>query len=215
MIPKSTHSRSSGLGITASVPISIRVSVLGVTRATSKETKLLSGTGPAAQVFNLSSDGLGNKIIGTGHNCSARLLGEPSCLLRKTSKQVQRCSLELRKLKPDGTQTEYTSGTTGAEFGLVGEKIRWMVEIDPANPDYRYRKHCIGSFRHENTLRVEAGKKLVAYMGMTDAGAHLEICQPGTVSSPPAKTIVLYLRMVPCTSPVTILTVPVNGFRCS
>jgi len=25
---------------------------------------------------------------------------------------------------PDGTQTEYTSGTTGAEFGLVGEKIR-------------------------------------------------------------------------------------------
>ena len=31
----------------------------------------LVGTGPAAgQVFNLSSDGLGNKIIGTGFNCS-------------------------------------------------------------------------------------------------------------------------------------------------
>jgi len=24
-------------------------------------------------------------------------------------------------VKPDGTQTEYTSGTTGAEFGLVGK----------------------------------------------------------------------------------------------
>jgi len=31
----------------------------------------LIATGSAAtQVFNLSSDGLGNKIIGTGHNCS-------------------------------------------------------------------------------------------------------------------------------------------------
>jgi len=67
--------------------------------------------------------------------------------------------LGLRK-QPDGTQTEYTSGTTGAEFGLVGEKIRWMVEIDPANPDYRPRKHtALGRFRHENiTMRVEAGK---------------------------------------------------------
>ncbi len=42
-----------------------------------------------------------------------------------------------------------------------------MVEIDPARPEFRPRKHtALGRFRHENiTMRVESGKKLVAYMG--------------------------------------------------
>jgi len=62
-----------------------------------------------------------------------------------------------------------------------------MVEIDPANPDYRPQTHRIRRFRHENiTMRVEAGKKLVTWV-MTDAGPHLEICQLGTVSSPTSK----------------------------
>jgi secreted PhoX family phosphatase len=93
-------------------------------------------------------------------------------------------------VKPDGTQTEYTSGTTGAEFGLVGEKYGWMVEIDPTNPDYRSRKHtALGRFRHENiALRVEAGKKLVAYMGDDRRGGHTwKFVSSGTVSSPTSK----------------------------
>jgi len=32
-------------------------------------------------------------------------------------------------VKPDGTQTEYTSGTTGAEFGLVGEKYGGWLRL--------------------------------------------------------------------------------------
>jgi len=38
-------------------------------------------------------------------------------------------------VKPDGTQTEYTS-TTGAEFGLVGENTGGWLKLIP-NPDYR------------------------------------------------------------------------------
>ena len=34
-------------------------------------------------------------------------------------------------MKPDGTQLGYIADTVGAEFGLVGEKYGWMVEIDP------------------------------------------------------------------------------------
>jgi len=75
-------------------------------------------------------------------------------------------------VKPDGTQTEYTSGTTGAEFGLVGEKNTggWLKLILPRLPPqtHRIRPRC-----HENiTMRVEAGKKLVAYMGDDRRGGH-------------------------------------------
>jgi hypothetical protein len=43
----------------------------GATAHETGDDNYLVGTGPAAtQVFNLSSDGLGNKIIGTGFNCS-------------------------------------------------------------------------------------------------------------------------------------------------
>jgi len=59
-------------------------------------------------------------------------------------------------VKPDGT-ADCTSGTTGAEFGLVREKNTggWLRLIH--NPDYRYRKHtALGRFRHENiALRVD------------------------------------------------------------
>jgi secreted PhoX family phosphatase len=56
-------------------------------------------------------------------------------------------------VKPDGTQTDYTAGTTGEKFGLVGEKYGWMVEINPANPSFRPRKHtALGRLRHETLL---------------------------------------------------------------
>jgi len=35
-------------------------------------------------------------------------------------------------------------------------------------------------------------EKLVAYMGDDRRGGHLEICQPGTVSSPPARKSALF-----------------------
>ncbi len=92
-------------------------------------------------------------------------------------------------MKPDGTQTGYTAGTTGAEFGLVGEKYGWMVEIDPANPSFRPRKHT-WRYRHENiTFRAESGKRLVAYLGDDRRGGHTwKYVSHGTVSDPKSKS---------------------------
>ncbi len=137
----------------------------------------LIGTGPAAtQVFNLSSDGLGNKIIGTAYNCSGGTT--PWGTILSAEENFQGSSLFFvgvtEPVKPDGTQTEYTPDTTGEAFGLVGEKYGWMVEIDPADPSYRPRKHTwLGRFRHENiALRVEPGKPLIGYMGDDRRGGH-------------------------------------------
>jgi len=61
-----------------------------------------------------------------------------------------------------------------------------MVEIDPANPDYRPRKHtALGRFRHENITMRGGWEKLVAYMGDDRRGAAtLKFVSSGTVSSP-------------------------------
>ena len=147
----------------------------------------LIGTGLAAtQVFNLSSDGLGNKIIGTGFNCSGGT--SPWGTILSAEENFQ--SYVTEGVNPNGTQTGYTEDTTGATFGQVGEKYGWMVELDPARPNYRPRKHtALGRFRHENiTMRVEDGKKLVAYMGDDRRGGHTwKFVSRGTVTSPTDK----------------------------
>jgi len=153
----------------------------------------LIGTGlAAAQVFPLSSDGLGNKIIGTGHNCSGGQTPWGTILSAEENFQASSTYFVgvTEPVKSDGTQIGYIEGTTGAEFGLVGEKYGYMVEIDPANPNFRPRKHtALGRFRHENiTMRVEAGKKLVAYMGDDRRGGHTyKFVSKDTVTSPTDK----------------------------
>ncbi|WP_204368478.1 PhoX family protein [Neosynechococcus sphagnicola] len=141
------------------------------------DNNYLVSTGPAAtEVFNLSSDGLGNKIIGTAYNCSGGTT--PWGTILSAEENFQGSSLFFMGVQegvlPNGTQTSYISGTSGAEFGLVGEKYGWLTEIDPANPNFRPRKHtALGRFRHENiAMRVEPGKKLVAYMGDDRRGGH-------------------------------------------
>lgn len=146
----------------------------------------LIGTGPAAtEVFPLSSDGLGNRIIGTGFNCSGATTPWGTIMSAEENFQggttggspfyvgVQENAL------PNGTQTGYIPNTgavsaTSVEFGLVGEKYGWMVEIDPDDPDWRARKHSwLGRYRHENiAMRVRPGRKLVAYLGDDRRGGH-------------------------------------------
>lgn len=124
----------------------------------------LTSTGPAAtEVFNFSSDKLGNKIIGTVYNCSGGTTPWGTILSAEENFQ----SSVTEAVKPDGTQTDYTKDTIGKTFGLVGEKYGWIVKIDLVNPNFRPRKYTLlGRFRHENVaIRAEAGKKLVAYMG--------------------------------------------------
>jgi hypothetical protein len=150
----------------------------------------LIATGPAAtQVFNLSSDGIGNKIIGTAYNCSGGTT--PWGTILTAEENFQNLVGVTEAVKSDGTQTEYTDGSTGKTFGLVGEKYGWMVEIDPSDPNFRPRKHTwLGRYHHENvTLRVEGGKKLVAYMGDDRRGGHTwKFVSTDTVSSPTDKS---------------------------
>ncbi|KJH70884.1 PhoX family protein [Aliterella atlantica] len=153
----------------------------------------LIGTGAAAkEVFPISSDGLGNKIIGTGHNCSGGTTPWGRILSAEENFQGSK-SLFVgvqEAVKPNGTQTEYITGSSGAEFGMVGEKYGWIVEIDPADPNYRPRKHtALGRFRHENiTMRVERGKKLVAYMGDDRRGGHTyKFVSAGNITEPKDK----------------------------
>jgi hypothetical protein len=153
----------------------------------------LEGTGPAAtEVFTLSADGLGNRIIGTGFNCSGGATPWGTILTAEENFQGSAAFFVgvTEPVLPNGTQTTYTTGTTGATFGLVGEKYGWMVEIDPANPNFRPKKHtALGRFRHENiTVRAEAGKPLIAYMGDDRRGGHTwKFVSAGTVTSPNSK----------------------------
>jgi uncharacterized protein len=147
----------------------------------------LIATGPAAtEVFNLSSDGLGKKIIGTAYNCSGGTT--PWGTILSAEENFQGSVTEA--VKPDGTQTGYGDSTIGKTFGLVGEKYGWIVEVDLVNPNFRPRKHTwLGRFRHENVaIRAEVGKQLVAYMGDDRRGGHTwKFISKGTISSPTSK----------------------------
>lgn len=159
----------------------------------------LIGTGPAAtQVFPVSSDGLGNRIIGTGHNCSGGTSPWGTILTAEENFQGGSPTATstsffvgvTENVTPNGTQSGYLAGTTGAEFGMVGEKYGWITEIDPADPNFRPRKHtALGRFRWENiALRVEAGNRLVTYMGDDRRGGHTwKFVSSGTIGSPTDK----------------------------
>lgn len=151
------------------------------------DRRYLIGTGPAAQdVFKgVNSDGLGNRIIGTAFNCSGAttpwgtIMSAEENFQGSTGGNTPFFIGVNEEVKPNGSQLGYVASTagvvaSGTEFGLVGEKYGWLVEIDPADPHFRPRKHtALGRFRHENVaLRVERGEQLVAYMGDDRRGGH-------------------------------------------
>jgi secreted PhoX family phosphatase len=137
----------------------------------------LVGTGPAAKdVFPLSTDGLGEKIIGTAFNCSGA--STPWGTVLSSEENFQGSSAFFlgvtEDVLPNGTQTGYLAGTTGIEFGQVGEKYGWIVEVDPKGHEQSKKHTALGRFRHENlALRAEANQPLVAYMGDDRRGGHV------------------------------------------
>ncbi|MCR5881902.1 DUF839 domain-containing protein [Rhizobacter sp. J219] len=152
------------------------------------DSHYLEGTGPAAtEVFPLSSDTLGNRIIGTLGNCSGGTTPWGTILSCEENFQADASAFYLgvtEGVRANGTQTGYIASgtqtdtgnrTAGAEFGLVGEKYGWVVEIDVKNPAVRAKKHSwLGRFRHENVaLKVQAGQRLAAYMGDDRRGGHV------------------------------------------
>ncbi len=151
------------------------------------DNNFLIGTGPAARdVFErVNADGLGNRIIGTGFNCSGG--STPWGTILSCEENFQGTVNE--DVLPNGTQTGYNVAG-GREFGLVGEKYGWVVEVDPADPNFRARKHtALGRFRWENiAVRAEAGKRLVTYMGCDRRSGHTyKYVSNGTVTNPTDK----------------------------
>jgi secreted PhoX family phosphatase len=136
----------------------------------------LVGTGPAASdVFPLSSDGLGNRIIGTAFNCSGATTPWGPVLSCEENFQGSDLFLigVMEDVKRDGTQTGYLPNTSGARFGQVGEKYGWVVEVDPTGNEPTKKHTALGRFRHENAaLRAEHGQRLVLYMGDDRRGGH-------------------------------------------
>src|SRR5262245_19818414 len=167
----------SGLGINAQRTDAYKTVTSWGTRPHQQgDADYLIGTGPAAtDVFPLSSDGLGNRIIGTSFNCSGATT--PWGTVLSAEENFQGSSLFFvgvtEDVKPDGTQTGYLAGTSGIEFGQVGEKYGWLVENDPdGGPG---KKHtALGRFRHENAaIRARKHKPLVLYMGDDRRGGHV------------------------------------------
>jgi uncharacterized protein len=176
------------------------------------DRRYLIGTGPAAtEVMPNSSDGLGNRIIGTGFGCSGALTPWGTVLSCEENFQGGAGAFFIgvqENVLPDGTQTGYVVGdpptftdpvsgqtfhnyTTGTFFGQVGEKYGWVVEVDPADPSWRARKHtAMGRVRHENvTMRVVPGRKLVAYMGDDRRGGHIwKYVSDGRVHDPDSRS---------------------------
>jgi uncharacterized protein len=184
----------SGLGINADRTDDYKqVTSWGESKYQKGDRNYLIGTGVAAtEVFNLSSDGLDNKIIGTAYNCSGATTPWGTILSGEENFQGSTKMFVgvTEAVKPNGTQLDYIPKTTGAEFGLVGEKYGWMVEVDPADLDFRPRKHtAMGRYRHENaTLRIKAGKPLIAYLGDDRRGGHTwKYVSKGKVKDPKDK----------------------------
>lgn len=148
----------------------------------------LTATGPAAdEVFPGSADGLGARIIGTAYNCSGGVTPWGTVLTCEENMHGGDVFWDgvQEAVDANGHQLGYLPDTTGAVFGLVGEKYGWVVEVDPAKPDRKAAKHtALGRFRHENVaLRVEAGAPLIAYMGDDRRGGHTwKWVSRGTVS---------------------------------
>lgn len=94
-----------------------------------------------------------------------------------------------------GLPFEFEGLGQGCEPPLDGREFGWVVEIDPAKGTIRKHK-TLGRFRHENVaLRVEKGKKLVAYMGDDRRGGHVwKFVSDEVVRDPKTKTNSRLLR---------------------
>jgi uncharacterized protein len=112
----------SGLGINAGRSDGYQLVTAWAARSHQEgDENYLVGTGPAAvEVFPLSSDGLGNKIIGTAFNCSGGTTPWRTALSSEENFQASSAFFVgvTEDVRPNGTQTGYIAGTTGSEFGL-------------------------------------------------------------------------------------------------
>ncbi|MGL5065500.1 MAG: PhoX family protein [Microcoleus sp.] len=165
-----------------------------------EDGRYLKATGPAVAVFNKKGKGyldkLGDKIIGTFHNCAGGTT--PWGTVFSAEENIQNFVPEF--VFADGTSFDpsqnkfYISdeeiGGLGNVFGLAGNKYGWMVEVDPANPNDWGTKHTwLGRYRHEAVgIRVVSGKPLAFYSGCDRHSGHIyKFVSKNSVSDPKDK----------------------------
>ncbi|MFN3925849.1 MAG: PhoX family protein [Pseudanabaenaceae cyanobacterium] len=166
-----------------------------------EDGRYLKATGPAVLIFRKKgqgySDNLGDKCIGTLGNCSGGTTPWGTVLSGEENFQDS----VPESVYADGTPFDPSTRSfnigeeeirgTATVFGIAGNKMGWMVEVDPSNPNDFGTKHTwLGRFRHEGIgFRVVAGKPLAAYMGCDRRSGHLyKFISKGIVKNPTDKT---------------------------
>lgn len=123
----------------------------------------LSGFGPGTRVTGPATSLLGREVMGTMWNCGGGVTPWGTVLT---------CEENFRYQVPEGLGSR--DGKVGSEGpvagdripGLRGEQYGWVVEVDPADPDWSPRRHtALGRMRHESAAVVAVpGQPLVVYM---------------------------------------------------
>lgn len=162
--------------------------------ASSVNAREMGFTGPAAGL-------VGKQARGTFSNCSGAVTPWGTFLTCEENFQDQVAefvtpggaplSADKKHVRGIGDATghelpfEFEGLGTGLERPLDGREYGWVCEVDPVKRTMK--KHtALGRFRHENVaLRVEAEKKLVAYLGDDRRGGHVwKFVSEGVVKDP-------------------------------
>jgi secreted PhoX family phosphatase len=120
-------------------------------------TSPMAASGPALQNVR--------DLAGTIENCSG---------CHTPWQTMLTCEENFQDCVPEEVDTG-GRGRVGGRFRRNGAHFGWVVEIDPLDPGWTPVKHTmLGRFRHENvTLRAEAGRPVVAYMGDDRVNGHV------------------------------------------
>ena len=163
-----------------------------------EDGRYLQTTGPAVTIFQKQKglgyiDQLGDRVIGTFHNCAGGTTPWGTVFSAEENFHI----FVPEPVMADGTsfdpsqkkfsQREGELNGLGNVFGLAGNKYGWMVEIDPANiNDYGTKHTWLGRYRHEAVgIRAEADKPLIFYSGCDRQGGHLyKFVSEGIINNP-------------------------------
>ena len=120
-------------------------------------TSPMRASGPALQATR--------SLSGTLANCSG---------CHTPWNTVLTCEENIHFFVPPEADTAGRS-RVGGRFRLDGSHYGWVVEVDPADPDWVPTKHTmLGRFRHENVaVRAEPGRPISAYMGDDRINGHV------------------------------------------
>jgi secreted PhoX family phosphatase len=142
-----------------------------ITGSPTARPQRLDSDGPVvADVFERHNvDGLGRRVLGTFQNCAGG---------QTPWGTVLSCEENFQDMAPEAVDAA-GRGTVGPgrvdNFGVLGSKYGWVIEIDPFDAQSVPVKHtALGRLRHEGVgLWAKVGEPVVCYMGEDRARGHV------------------------------------------